>query len=79
VPEEVFEAMKGFTALSARDKGAQNLCKTTLGVTPMPVCDPTFLFSARSSLMKESDITPKIRISFSITATGFRKNGRKNY
>ncbi|MBQ9517723.1 MAG: polysaccharide pyruvyl transferase family protein [Eubacterium sp.] len=46
VPKEVYEAMKGFTALSARDKGAQNLCKTTLGITPQLVCDPTFLFSA---------------------------------
>lgn len=46
VPQEVYEAMKGFTALSARDKGAQNLCKTTLGVTPMLVCDPTFLTPA---------------------------------
>ena len=43
IPKEVYEAMKGFTALSARDKGAQTLCKTTLGVTPMLVCDPTFL------------------------------------
>ena len=43
IPEEVFEAMKGFTALSARDKGARTLCKTTLGVTPRLVCDPTFL------------------------------------
>lgn len=43
VPQEVFDAMKGFTALSARDKGAQMLCRTTLGVTPMLVCDPTFL------------------------------------
>jgi len=46
VPKEVYEAMKGFTALSARDKGAQNLCKTTLGVTPQLVCDPTFLTPA---------------------------------
>ena len=43
IPKEVFEAMKGFTALSARDKGAQTLCETTLGVTPTLVCDPTFL------------------------------------
>ena len=46
VPKEVYEAMKGFTALSARDVGAQNLCKTTLGVTPQLVCDPTFLTPA---------------------------------
>lgn len=43
VPTEVFDAMKNFTALSARDTGAQNLCKTTLGITPQLVCDPTFL------------------------------------
>ena len=46
VPKEVYDAMKGFTAISARDKGAQNLCKTTLGVTPQLVCDPTFLTPA---------------------------------
>ena len=43
IPAEVKEAMKGFTALSARDKGAQELCKKALGITPQLVCDPTFL------------------------------------
>lgn len=43
VPNEVKNAMKGFTALSARDVSAQNLCERTLGVKPMAVCDPTFL------------------------------------
>lgn len=43
IPDEVREAMKGFTALSARDKGAQELCKKALGKTPELVCDPTFL------------------------------------
>nr|WP_316624095.1 polysaccharide pyruvyl transferase family protein [uncultured Ruminococcus sp.] len=43
IPDEVRAAMKGFTALSARDKGAQELCKKALGKTPELVCDPTFL------------------------------------
>lgn len=42
-PEAVNRAMQGFTALSARDRGAQALCETALGVTPRLVCDPTFL------------------------------------
>ena len=42
-PEAVKNAMPGFTALSARDKGAQVLCEKTLGKTPIMVCDPTFL------------------------------------
>lgn len=42
-PEEVKDAMRGFTALSARDVSAQNLCVKTLGVRPVTVCDPTFL------------------------------------
>jgi len=42
-PQNVRAAMKGFTALSARDKGAQTLCANALGVTPPLVCDPTFL------------------------------------
>lgn len=42
-PDAVREAMRGFTALSARDKGAQTLCENALGVTPRLVCDPTFL------------------------------------
>ena len=42
-PEAVLDAMKGFTALSARDKGAQTLCEKALGKTPELVCDPTFL------------------------------------
>ena len=42
-PDEIKNAMKGFTALSARDASAQNLCKIALGVKPMTVCDPTFL------------------------------------
>ena len=42
-PEAVRAAMRGFTALSARDKGAQTLCAAALGVTPQLVCDPTFL------------------------------------
>ena len=42
-PARVAEAMRGFTALSARDRGAQTLCEKTLGRTPQPVCDPTFL------------------------------------
>ena len=65
VPKEVFEAMKGFTALSARDKGARTLCKTTLGVTPMMVCDPTFL--TPSSIVnneKIKDYTQKPYILF---------------
>ena len=43
IPEQVKNAMSGFTALSARDKGAQELCEKTLGKTPVLVCDPTFL------------------------------------
>lgn len=42
-PDAVCRAMRGFTALSARDKGAQALCEKALGVTPQLVCDPTFL------------------------------------
>ncbi|GEM_PF-194559 len=42
-PEKVLKAMSGFTALSARDKSAQALCRNALGVTPQLVCDPTFL------------------------------------
>ena len=42
-PENVREAMRGFTGLSARDAGAQNLCVSALGVKPTLVCDPTFL------------------------------------
>ena len=42
-PETVKNAMKSFTALSARDKGAQELCRGALGITPPLVCDPTFL------------------------------------
>ena len=63
VPKEVYEAMKGFTALSARDKGAQTLCRTTLGVTPMLVCDPTFLTpspSVNSEKIKELTKKPYI-------------------
>ena len=45
VPAEVKEAMKGFSALSARDASAQRLCERVLGKTPMLVCDPTFLTS----------------------------------
>ena len=43
IPEQVRNAMRGFTALSARDKGAQELCEKALGKTPELVCDPTFL------------------------------------
>ena len=43
MPIEIKNAMKGFTALSARDISAQNLCEIALGVKPMAVCDPTFL------------------------------------
>lgn len=65
IPEEVSEAMKGFTALSARDKGAQMLCKTTLGVTPMLVCDPTFLTpSPTVDNEKIRDLTKKPYILF---------------
>jgi hypothetical protein len=46
IPEAVREAMKGFTALSARDKGAQELCEKALGKKAELVCDPTFLTSA---------------------------------
>ena len=42
-PQAVKEAMQGFTALSARDKGACTLCQNTVGKTPVMVCDPTFL------------------------------------
>ncbi|MBQ7718634.1 MAG: polysaccharide pyruvyl transferase family protein [Clostridia bacterium] len=42
-PDEVKRAMSGFTALSARDVSAQNLCERVLGVKPIMVCDPTFL------------------------------------
>ncbi|MBQ6381323.1 MAG: polysaccharide pyruvyl transferase family protein [Clostridia bacterium] len=42
-PQEVRAAMQAFTALSARDKGAQTLCRNALGITPPLVCDPTFL------------------------------------
>lgn len=43
VPDEICAAMRGFTALSARDQGARELCETALGVSPQMVCDPTFL------------------------------------
>ena len=43
MPIEIKNAMKGFTALSARDISAQNLCEIALGVKPVAVCDPTFL------------------------------------
>ena len=43
VPDAVRTAMRGFSALSARDQGAQTLCQTALGVRPPLVCDPTFL------------------------------------
>ncbi|MCR5149912.1 MAG: polysaccharide pyruvyl transferase family protein [Clostridiales bacterium] len=43
IPDNVVKAMHGFTALSARDKGAQELCERTVGKTPELVCDPTFL------------------------------------
>ena len=43
IPDSVKEAMSGFTAVSARDKGAQTLCQNTLGVSAQLVCDPTFL------------------------------------
>lgn len=43
VPGSVRDAMSGFTALSARDKGAQALCRNTIGSDPVMVCDPTFL------------------------------------
>ena len=43
IPAAVRSAMRGFTALSARDKGAQALCEKTLGICPQLVCDPTFL------------------------------------
>lgn len=43
IPQPVRDAMRGFTALSARDKGAQTLCERVLGETPELVCDPTFL------------------------------------
>ena len=42
-PDAVCRALHGFTALSARDAGAQALCQTALGVRPQLVCDPTFL------------------------------------
>ncbi len=45
-PEAVREAMRGFTAVSARDKGAQALCRAALGVDPPLVCDPTFFTPA---------------------------------
>lgn len=43
IPDEVREAMKGFTSLSARDVSAQDMCKRATGIRPMLVCDPTFL------------------------------------
>ena len=43
IPEQIKNAMRGFTSLSARDKGAQELCEKALGKTPILVCDPTFL------------------------------------
>ncbi|MBR2590411.1 MAG: polysaccharide pyruvyl transferase family protein [Clostridia bacterium] len=42
-PEAVRAAMKGFSAVSARDAGAVKLCENALGITPTVVCDPTFL------------------------------------
>lgn len=45
IPDSVKEAMRGFTAISARDKGAEQLCEKTLGKRPVTVCDPTFLKS----------------------------------
>ena len=43
IPDEVREAMKGFTSLSARDVSAQDMCERATGIRPMLVCDPTFL------------------------------------
>ena len=43
IPDDIREAMKGFTALSARDKNAQAMCENALGIKPRLVCDPTFL------------------------------------
>ena len=43
IPDEAREAMKGFTALSARDKNAEAMVKNALGFEPVRVCDPTFL------------------------------------
>ena len=43
VPDEIKAAMKGFTALSARDAFSQGLCERVLGAKPMLVCDPTLL------------------------------------
>ena len=42
-PAAVCKALQGFTAVCARDRGAQVLCEKALGTTPMMVCDPTFL------------------------------------
>lgn len=43
IPDELKDAMKGFSALSARDVSAQELCERVLGIRPMAVCDPTLL------------------------------------
>ena len=48
VPDEIRAAMRGCTALSARDVSAQSLCNRTLGMTPVTVCDPTFLTATPS-------------------------------
>ncbi|MBQ3426311.1 MAG: polysaccharide pyruvyl transferase family protein [Clostridia bacterium] len=43
IPDEVKEAMRGFTAVSARDVSSQDMCERAIGVKPVLVCDPTFL------------------------------------
>ena len=65
VPPSVREAMKGFTALSARDKNAQDMCVNVLGVKPPLVCDPTFLTEApRVDNEKLAKLTEKPYVLF---------------
>ena len=65
IPEQVRKAMHGFTALSARDKGAQALCEKVLGKTPQLVCDPTFLITMpKIDNAKISKLTAKPYVLF---------------
>ena len=43
VPNEVKRAIRGFSAISARDLNTRAVCRNLLGIEPMLVCDPTFL------------------------------------
>lgn len=65
IPDAVRAAMRSFTALSARDKGAQTLCEKTLGKTPLLVCDPTFLSETPAvNTEKITELTKKPYVLF---------------